>query len=91
MNTTNQVHGYSQNYQPAGAVLDHYGYQYSANYWFPAASPFCGGVGACMGAYECRAGAGSVGGGGGGCVATSGAYSGAGGNGAILIFPVDLG
>jgi len=86
-----EIVSFSQNYQPAGAVMDHYGYAYSTNYWYPAASPFCGGVGASHPGHDTRAGAGSVGGGGGGVVATGGAYCGAGGNGAVLIFPVDLG
>lgn len=66
--------------------------RYRTNFVFPPAAPFCGGHGiAYNGPASVGGGHGSVGGGGGAGYATSSAYGGPGGDGVVLIFPVDLG
>tara|TARA_E500000081_G_scaffold143139_1_gene162630 strand:+ start:227 stop:1153 length:927 start_codon:yes stop_codon:yes gene_type:complete len=66
--------------------------RYRTNYIMPPAAPFCGGHGIGINlAVTAAGGHGSVGGGGGAAFATSSAWSGPGGNGAVLVFPVDMG
>ena len=66
--------------------------RYRSNYIFPPAAPFCGGHGISIhGSYTAGGGQGSVGGGGGAAFSQSSAWGGAGGNGAVLVFPVDMG
>jgi hypothetical protein len=78
----------------SGQVWDYFNRIISGNYMISPAAPLCGGNGVSfVGSYYMYGGSGSMGGGGGGVTTgTSGnPYSGAGGNGAVLIFPVDMG
>lgn len=66
--------------------------RWRTNYVSAPAAPFCGGHGlGWNSAQSVGGGHGSVGGGGGAGFATSSAWGAAGGNGAVLIFPVDVG
>ena len=66
--------------------------RWRTNYVSAPAAPFCGGHGlGWNSAQSVGGGQGSVGGGGGAGFATSSAWGAAGGNGAVLIFPVDVG